>query len=272
MNILIDIGNTSCKVAFCPAHPSERLAGADIMRFSTQKETISYVRKRMSRRKADTIVLSNVRSRSLYLEKMLERMCDRFVNFDEDFVADLLKSKSPAPSDPLTVLAHMPLGMGADRMAAIFGAEVLYPLQDKLVFDFGTATTVEFIDAARDAADPSVVYPYYRGGSISLGLRTRYRALSHYTAKIPYLNPDDFLDSHDIRNIDCIGYDLDTALAAGNILGIVFEIKGYVAAHPHRKLILTGGNSARFAEGLDGKATVEQDLVLIGLEALIELL
>ena len=81
-----------------------------------------------------------------------------------------------------------------------------------------------------------------------------------------------FLDSHNIRDIDCIGYDLDTALAAGNILGIVFEIKGYVAAHPHRKLILTGGNSARFAEGLDGRATVEQDLVLIGLEAIIELL
>ena len=135
MNILIDIGNTSCKVAFCPAHPSERLAGADVMRFSTQKETLSYVRKRMARRKADTIVLSNVRSRSVYLERMLERMCSRFVNFDEDFVADLLKSKAPAPADPLTVLAHMPLGMGADRMAAIFGAEVLYPLQDKLVFD-----------------------------------------------------------------------------------------------------------------------------------------
>ncbi|MBO4764119.1 MAG: type III pantothenate kinase, partial [Bacteroidales bacterium] len=257
---------------FCPAHPSQRLAGADVVRFSTQKESISYVRKRLDGRKADTIVLSNVRRRSIYLEKKLERMCARFVNFDEEFVADLLKSKAPVPSDPLTVLAHMPLGMGADRMAAIFGAEVLYPLQDKLVFDFGTATTVEFIDAARDAAAPDVVYPYYRGGSISLGLRTRYRALSYYTAKIPYLNPDDFLDSHDIREIDCIGYDLDTALAAGNILGIVFEIKGYVAAHPSRKLILTGGNSVRFAEALDGKATVEQDLVLIGLEAVIELL
>lgn len=272
MNILIDIGNTSCKVAFCPAHPSERLAGADVMRFATQKESISYVRHRLERHKADNIVLSNVRNRSLYLEKMLERKCGNFINFDEDFVKDLIGKRKPAPSDPLTVLSHMPLGMGADRMAAIFGAEVLYPLQDKLVFDFGTATTVEFIDAARDEKDPSVVYPYYRGGSISLGLRTRYRALSHYTAKIPYLNPDDFLDSHDINSIDSVGYDLDTALAAGNILGIMFEIKGYVAAHPQRKLILTGGNSARFAEGLDGKATVEQDLVLIGLEAILELL
>ncbi|MBR5431919.1 MAG: type III pantothenate kinase [Bacteroidales bacterium] len=271
MNILIDIGNTSCKVAFCPAHPSERLKGADVMRFATQKETISYVRKRIGRGKAENIILSNVRKRSIYLEKMLSLQCGRFVNFDEDFVHGLLESKKPAASDPLSVLGHMPLGMGADRMAAIFGAEVLYPLQDKLVFDFGTATTVEFIDAVRDET-AGTLSPYYRGGSISLGLRTRYRALSHYTAKIPYLNPDDFLDSHDIREIDSIGYDLDTALAAGNILGIMFEIQGYVAAHPQRKLILTGGNSARFAEGLDGKATVEQDLVLIGLEAILELL
>jgi len=272
MNILIDIGNTSCKVAFCPANPSERLAGADVMRFSTQKESISYVRQRMARRKADTIILSNVRKRSTYLEKMLARMCVRFINFDEEFVGKLLKSKAPAPSDPLTVLSHMPLGMGADRMAAIYGAEILYPLQDKMVFDFGTATTVEFIDAAHDEKEPAVVYPYYRGGAISLGLRTRYRALSHFTAKIPYLNPDDFLDSHNIKEIDTVGYDLDTALASGNILGIMFEIKGFVATHPGRKLILTGGNSVRFAEGLDGKATVEQDLVLIGLEAIIELL
>lgn len=268
MNILIDIGNTSCKVAFCPGDPSQRLADADVRRFATQKESISYVRHRMARKKADIIILSNVRKRSLYLEKMLARMCARFINFDEEFVHNLLEERKPAPSHPLTVLSNMPQGMGADRMAAIYGSEVLYPLQDKLVFDFGTATTVEFIDAVKEGQDE--VRPYYSGGSISLGLVTRYRALSHYTAKIPYLDPNDFLDSHSIRDISCIGYNLDTALAAGNILGIMFEIEGYVAAAPGRKVILTGGNAERFAEGLDGKATVEKDLVLIGLEAIIE--
>jgi len=316
MNVIIDIGNTSCKVAFCPSRggaepgrvapgrsegssagsvsaefsnpiaggqtygakmaPAQAtgaptagdfLAGAEVFRFATQKETISYVRRRLDRSKADTIILSNVRRRSFYLEKTLERMCARFVNFDEDFVKGLLQDRELALQDPLQVLRHMPMGMGADRMAAIFGAEVLYPLLDKLVFDFGTATTVEFIDALpfpettptgslaqqTPAGGPAPqLTPYYRGGSISLGLNTRYRALSHYTAKIPYLDPEEFLKNNDICKIDCAGYNLDTALAAGNILGIMFEIQGYAAANPGRKLILTGGNAARFAEGLEG--------------------
>ena len=271
MNILIDIGNTSCKVAFCPGAPSQRLAGADVRRFATQKESISYVRQRLSRDKADTIILSNVRKRSAYLENMLMRKCRRFINFDEEFVHGLLESKAPKASDPLTVLGNMPQGMGADRMAAIFGAEVLYPLCDKLVFDFGTATTVEFIDAVADEGSGTVT-PRYVGGSISLGLQTRYRALSHYTARIPYLNPEEFLSGKSLGDISCVGYDLDTALAAGNILGIMFEIKGYVAADRHRKVILTGGHAELFADAVDGGATVEKDLVLTGLEAIIELL
>ena len=59
-----------------------------------------------------------------------------------------------------------------------------------------------------------------------------------------------------------MGYDLDTALASGNILGIKFEIEGYMRAHPHRKVILTGGDAPVFAAGLKGKVVVMENLVL----------
>ena len=44
----------------------------------------------------------------------------------------------------------MPEGMGADRIAAILAANNLFPENDLMVFDFGTATTVEFINCHKE--------------------------------------------------------------------------------------------------------------------------
>ena len=60
-----------------------------------------------------------------------------------------------------------------------------------------------------------------------MGLNTRYRALSHFAERIPLLNPRDFMEFHKDEKICPYGTDLDTAMAAGNILGIMFEIEGY---------------------------------------------
>lgn len=273
MNILIDIGNTSCKIAFCPNCTclkadvkADCLAGADCLRVLTQKEVIGAVKQRLDGSKADKIILSSVRKRSVRFEKQLEKLSKRFFLLNTLLVNNLLAEKQPDSSDALNVLRNMPDGMGADRIAAIYGAEVLFPYCDKIVFDFGTATTVEFIDSSRTQS------PSFIGGSISLGLQTRYKALSHFTAKIPYINPDEYLERNDICTISTVGFNLESALAAGNILGIMFEIEGYMAAHPNRKVILTGGNAVSFGKRLDGKAVVEPNLVLIGLASIIDLL
>lgn len=240
MNLIIDIGNTSCK-----------LARYDGMRqLSMQRVEDPANLKGIVDESYDVIVLASVRDTDVELQKELKRHCQRFIDFNIDFV----RAKVTTEGGIYRYLDNMPDGMGADRMAAILQAAIMMPDDDLLLFDFGTATTVEFIDKG-----------HYVGGSISLGLNTRYRALSHFTRKIPICNPQTVLAGGGINTISTIGYDLDTALAAGNILGIKFEIEGYMRAHPHRKVILTGGDASVFAPGLEGDVTLCENLVLDGL-------
>jgi type III pantothenate kinase len=240
MNLVIDIGNTSCKIA--------RYNGLKLK--SLQRVEDASNLQEILREKFDTIVLSSVRDSDPVLKEVLKGLCRRFIDFNIDFVRERINAGDAA----YKYLDNMPDGMGADRMAAILQASRLMPEEDILLFDFGTATTVEFIDKG-----------HYVGGSISLGLNTRYRALSHFTRKIPLIEPQTVLAAGDINTISTIGYDLDTAMAAGNILGIKFEIEGYMRAHPFRKVILTGGDARIFAPGLQGNIRVEENLVLDGL-------
>ena len=240
MNLVIDIGNTSCKLA--------RYDG--LRQISMQRVEDPFNLKEIVAEQYDVIVLASVRDTDPLLHKTLRQYCKRFIDFNIDYV----RAKVTTEGGIYRYLDNMPDGMGADRMAAILQASILMPDEDIMLFDFGTATTVEFIDKG-----------HYVGGTISLGLNTRYRALTHFTRKIPLCNPQTVLAKGDINTISTIGYDLDTALAAGNILGIKFEIEGYMKAHPHRKVILTGGDASVFAPGLDTEVTLCENLVLDGL-------
>ncbi len=255
MYLLIDIGNTACKAAFAD---NERIgkvfryAGDDIPQFVRDTFASELLGQRVQ-----VAVLSNVRADNPELESILRNeYCDRLVVLDVAECNRLVETGSTQ----FEVLANMPEGMGADRIAAILAANNLFPENDLMVFDFGTATTVEFINC-RKGDDPA----YYAGGSISLGLNTRYRALSHFAERIPLLNPRDFIESHKDEKINPIGTDLDTALAAGNILGIMFEIEGYQREYPERTVIFTGGDAIYFAEKLKSSIFVVYNLVLMGL-------
>ena len=237
MNLVLDIGNTSCKIARYDGHRQ-----ISLQRVEDPANLAEIIRERF-----DTIVLASVRDTDLKLKEVLRSLCTSFIDFNIDFVRARVNE-----SDLLyRYLDNMPDGMGADRMAAILEACYLFPEDNIMLFDFGTATTVEFIDKG-----------HYIGGAISLGLNTRYRALSHFTRKIPLIEPQTILSKGDISTISTIGYDLDTALAAGNILGIKFEIEGYMRVHPHRKVILTGGDAPIFAAGLPKDVMVKENLVL----------
>lgn len=255
MNLLIDIGNTACKVAFAQEHELTickvfRYGGEDIAQFVEKT-----IKKELPHEKAHIAVLSNVRADDPHLEEVIKHYCDALYVLNSDLVEKL----------HFPVLDNMPEGMGADRIAAILASHNLFPDKDLMVFDFGTATTVEFINGRKVAPDGTIQKPQYLGGNISLGLNTRYRALSHFTERIPLLSPTDYLKENDIKDISSVGYDLPTALAAGNILGIIFEIEGYMALHPERVVILTGGDAIYFAQRLKSSIFVFNNLVLMGL-------
>jgi type III pantothenate kinase len=157
---------------------------------------------------------------------------------------------------PITNHYQTPETLGKDRLAAIIGASYLKPQCDTLVIDAGTAITYDFIDAKHN----------YLGGNISPGIDMRLKALHAFTQKLPAVQVD--------QNASFLGNNTQTALQAGALYGIVFEIDGYIASlkikYPQLSTFLTGGSAIYFDTKLKNTTFAETNLVLIGLNRILE--
>ncbi|MDB5025513.1 MAG: type pantothenate kinase, partial [Mucilaginibacter sp.] len=126
-----------------------------------------------------------------------------------------------------------PETLGPDRLAAVIGANRLYPGKGSLVIDAGTAITYDWIDAQGN----------YFGGSISPGLNMRYKALNYYTGSLPLI-------SADARFNDDYGNDTTSAILSGVQNGIKYELSGFIESYqknePELNIILTGGDRIFF--------------------------
>ncbi|MDB5151278.1 MAG: type pantothenate kinase [Mucilaginibacter sp.] len=155
-----------------------------------------------------------------------------------------------------------PKTLGLDRLAAVIGANRLYPGKGSLVIDAGTAITYDWIDAEGN----------YFGGSISPGLNMRYKALNYYTGGLPLIGAD-------VRFNDGYGNDTTSAIQSGVQNGIKYELTGFIESYqknqPELNIILTGGDSIFFDTLLKNSIFApyiknEPYLVLKGLNAAIQ--
>ncbi len=156
----------------------------------------------------------------------------------------------PLGSDYLT-----PETLGRDRLAAAVGADTLYPGRTVLIVDFGTAVTFDVVSGSR-----------FRGGFISPGLRTRFRALHDYTASLPSLDPAD--------GPLPLGRTTEESIQQGVELGLLYEIEGHIA-RMRRKfddllVIFTGGDAKRFVKRIKNTIFADRDLVFVGLNRILE--
>jgi len=157
---------------------------------------------------------------------------------------------------PLKINYRSPETLGHDRIAAAAGAWCIYPLSPILVMDLGTAITIDFLSADG----------IFMGGNISPGLRTRFRALHEHTARLPLVGEDNGYPE--------FGNDTQTAIAAGVQQGIIHELNGYISLfesrYPDCRFVVTGGDSGFFAHKLKNIIFSHPDLVLIGLNHILE--
>ena len=147
-------------------------------------------------------------------------------------------------------------------MAAVIGANYLYPGKSSLVIDAGTCVTYDLIDSDAN----------YFGGSISPGLNMRYNALNYYTGGLPLIKSDaGFTNNY--------GNNTTTAIQSGVQNGLKYEIMGfiesYIKSYPQLNIILTGGDAIFFDTLLKNSIFApyikkEPNLVLKGLNAAIE--
>lgn len=183
------------------------------------------------------------------------------VNIDSHILEQLKKLPFPVlwldKNTPLPIknLYESPETLGYDRIAAIVGAYDQCPGKNILVIDAGTAITYEFIDAEAQ----------YHGGNISPGIYMRFKALNQYTARLPLVSPE--------GRMLLMGKDTETAIRAGVMKGVEYEIQGYIMSlrhkYPELLVFLTGGDEISFDSKLKNIIFADRFLVLKGLNRIL---
>ena len=156
---------------------------------------------------------------------------------------------------PIVNLYKTPKTLGCDRLAAVVGANFICPGNNLLVIDAGTCITYDFIDS--DGR--------YHGGNISPGLDMRFKALHHFTGKLPMLDT--------VEETLPLGQDTTSAIRAGVWRGIEYEIDGYIRQltrkYSNLFIVLTGGNAFSFDDSVKSIIFADRFLVLKGLNRIL---
>lgn len=236
--LCIDFGNTRQKAAlFSGSQQVDVLYFSDNLEQSLEEALIKW--------KPDRSILSSVINHPPAVEELLTANG----NFH---LLQAGKSKLPF----LTPVGK-PETIGADRLALCAAAVLLHPGQNNLVVGLGTAVTYNFINVRKE----------FLGGGISPGMHMRMRALNNYTAKLPIVAPD--------WNVPLVGYDTKTNIQSGVVLGLAYEIEGFIAEYSRKyrafNVLLTGGDMHHLAPHLKSLIFADPDLLFKGLYAICDL-
>jgi type III pantothenate kinase len=157
---------------------------------------------------------------------------------------------------PFKNLYKSPETLGTDRIAAVAGAISLYPGRPCLAIDAGTCITFDFIDADNN----------YQGGSIAPGINLRFKAMHNFTARLPLVERN--------NNIPLIGKNTEESMQSGVMTGVRAEIDGmieeYRQLYPRLQVLICGGDAPFFETKLKQSIFVVPELVLIGLNRILD--
>jgi type III pantothenate kinase len=208
-----------------------------------EDDATSTIRSLIETFKPNKSILSSVIDHNLEIEEVLKNN-SRF---------HLLNHESKLP---ITTPVGKPETIGADRLAIAAGGVHFYPDKHLLLIGLGTCVTLNFVNK----------YKEFLGGSISPGLEMRLKSLQFYTAKLPFVKPQ--------PDVSLIAYDTETNILTGVILGMAYELDGFIAAY-HAKfdnfnVVLTGGDVQHLAPHMKSRIFADPELIFKGLYAISE--
>lgn len=236
MNLVIDIGNTRTKTAL----------------FSGGKLNDPQVHGGYDRK----IIIQRLTNHPV--QKVIFSVTGSLAAKDRNWLCSEIKAIELTERTPLPLTVHYrtPETLGKDRIAAVVGAWSFYPDHPLLVVDAGTCITYDYLVPAG----------HYLGGNIAPGLRMRLRAMHTFTARLPEVEPAPLGSP--------IGRSTETALRNGALWGALQEFEGYIRYGRKEfgslKIVLTGGDADFFANHLKRRIFVRPELVLIGLNKILE--
>lgn len=237
MNLIIDVGNTRFKYAFCTP--------GKILKVGIGWEKM-WEEIKTSKREGEKLAI--FLSGSGRVEEPLKQQLKE--------EADYWLDGGGKVSYPLQISYQTPETLGVDRIAICVGASSLFPETDLLVINSGTAITYNYVNKSH----------VFLGGNISPGQEIRFRSLHLFTAKLPYIE-----GSADFGEM---GRTTEEAIRNGVMNGMLFEIQKYIDSFyrdfPKGKVILTGGNSFYIKSKLSPVVAYEENLGFIGLDLILE--
>jgi type III pantothenate kinase len=236
MNLIVDIGNTSTKLAVYKGR--KKISVSRINDLSCEE-----LEKELSGLKIKRAIISSVKKLPPFITDLL------FTNIPHVHVL------SHNSRFPFKIKYETPETLGTDRIAAVAGAYNCFGDKNVLIIDAGTAITFDFLYGNS-----------YKGGNISPGISMRFKALNKFTGKLPLVEQASDFSSP--------GKNTHDAILAGVIGGVTYEINEYIRTfkkeHKNIKVIITGGDSGLLKEKLSYKTRYMPDIVIDGLNYILE--
>ena len=227
-NLTIDNGNTSVKVAFFIG--TELVATNRFMR-----RDVRLLDRFISTYKPDSAIMCSTASSeaSQRVEELINQRCGRVMSLAHETLM------------PISLGYRTPQTLGRDRIATAVGAWSIAQGGDVLVIDAGTAITYDLV-----TADGCFV-----GGNIAPGLGLRFKSLHEHTGRLPLVDAD--------GDTPVMGYDTQTAIRSGVLLGLLGEIRSCIAtlkmSHPGLTVFLTGGDGKLLHSRLGEEGAIYQE-------------
>jgi len=232
-NLLVVIGNTALKAAW-----SDGVTIGKTFRYQGEK-MLDYLLSLIDKDRPEVLTIASVYDVLPEEELVLRRNCRHLIILDKSHTHYLLKYDFPEYLSP-------------DRAAGLVAARFLFKGKNCTVFDFGTTLTIDFLGA--DGR--------YLGGNISPGCRTRFKALNRYSKALPLVDTPSIVFPE--------GGSVQSSIESGVILGIMFEIEGYIKSRQDNIVIFTGGDAIYFAKKMKNSIFVVCNLELVGLAIITE--
>ena len=237
MNLIIDIGNSRAKVVVMDGdtlineYVAEGFSASLFDEIMASYPTISRA------------IIASTRGDEEATKEIVAKRLNKVVIF-----------KPATTPIPLENHYHTPETLGADRLAAAVGAQAMHPNCDIMIVDFGTAITIDFVEGGA-----------FKGGNISPGVTTRFRALADYTARLPRCYAtDEVLD---------YGRTTKEAIEQGVMRGVEHEILGYAEAFMQKNgekcIIFTGGDAKYFVKRIKNTIFADCEPVIFGLNRIL---
>ncbi|RYD51844.1 MAG: type III pantothenate kinase [Sphingobacteriales bacterium] len=240
--LCIDAGNTALKSALYQDAGSARPLAFERTEGLLPSEP--FIRQLLDHGKIRGAILCSVIADSTPIETLLRELH-----------IPLLKL-TPQTNVPLINAYRSSDTLGPDRLALAVAVAEQFPKADCLAVSAGTCITYNFV-ATNNA---------FRGGSISPGLSMRLRAMHQFTAKLPEVALDD--------RAPLLGYDTESALQSGALIGAAAEIDGMVDRYGERfpngfNAVLTGGDADALLPHLKSRIFADPFLLLKGLHRIL---